>query len=152
MKEGQLWARYTWGLMHLVSIKIKDDDFLKEKQNILKIITTICHNLPCPHCRSHAIQFLNKSKEFKVISTKTQLIDFLFNFHNIVNKKIGKKCYDKSILKQYDAISLDKVISIWNKYFKLFYVDQYIFKEEIQRSNAKKAIVNYLKTNSHIFI
>ncbi len=59
---SKLWGNSTWLLFHTISEKIKDDYFLKEKNNILNYITNICYNLPCPDCSVHATNFIKKKK------------------------------------------------------------------------------------------
>ena len=53
------------------------------------IIRQICYNLPCPECRKHASNYINKISLHSV-KTKEDLIFVLFTFHNDVNRRLGK--------------------------------------------------------------
>lgn len=146
MKESLLWGRYTWYLFHILIEKIKEEHVNSEIKNIQNIIYLIVSILPCPVCREHGIKYLNFSKKankFGNINNKAELKTFIFNFHNIVNKNTNKKQYNISILDQYKNVNLEFVISYWDKYFKLYKIDQYNIKEENIRLKCKKEVLSY---------
>ena len=155
MKESLIWARYTWCLFHMLAEKIKDDYVVSEIIKIQEIIYIIVSMLPCPECRSHGIKYLNNernSKRFGNIVNKEGLKIFLYEFHNIVNKKTGKKTFNKDILNQYKNINLLFILNNWDKYFRLYNTDQYTIREESERKKKKMSILNYFKINKKKYI
>lgn len=109
------WGNISWILMHSLSEKIKEQAFTSCKETLLKIIFDLCNNLPCPDCRDHAISLLKKSNINK-ISNKKDLISFLCEFHNIVNKKLNKDT------KTIEEINILYSKANLNKIIKAFYI------------------------------
>ena len=66
--------------------------------------------------------------------------------------KTRKHKVNIDVLKQYANINLLFVIDQWNKYFKLFTIDQYTIREESDRKKKKLFILNYLKNNIQKYI
>ena len=83
------WGNACWYLFHTLAEKLKPE-YEKDIPIIIRNILSICKNLPCPVCSSHAKRHIMNIK-INNINTKTELKLFLFNFHNNVNKQLGKK-------------------------------------------------------------
>ena len=82
------WGNATWYIFHTLAFKLKDEK-ASEIPELLKHLCNVCHNLPCPDCRQHAKDTLSKSN-LKLIKTKQDLINFLLQFHNLVNRRLRK--------------------------------------------------------------
>jgi len=82
------WGEPTWYLFHTLSVKIKESEFSKIRQDLLNNTYAICCNLPCPDCANHAKIYLD-SINFNTIQTKEDYKRMMFNFHNSVNKRKG---------------------------------------------------------------
>ena len=149
--KNLLWGTYTWILFHWMAENIKDTEFKKEKKKIINIITKICHNLPCPDCRAHAIQFL-KQHRINEIQTKEDLSYYIHYFHNAVNTRLTRTIGNNDILEKYKNVNINKLIQAWNMHFKdMKGVNQYDFMAK-QRINSVKQIVNsYIQNNLHKF-
>jgi hypothetical protein len=80
------WGPPTWIFLHTLAAKIKEDSFPIIGPNLILLIIQICYNLPCPECSQHARQFWAKVNTGN-IKNKTDLINLLFVFHNMVNKR-----------------------------------------------------------------
>jgi len=80
------WGPPTWIFLHTLAEKIKEESFPIIGPNLIMAIMQICYNLPCPDCTLHAKTFWSKVKTANIRS-KTDLINLLFVFHNIVNKR-----------------------------------------------------------------
>ena len=85
MTTKKIWGNACWFLFHGVAMKLRNDreDLVKP---IFDKLLYICRHLPCPICSQHAINTFNKAKR-ENIRTKDDLINFLFQFHNIVNSQ-----------------------------------------------------------------
>ena len=82
------WGEPTWYLFHVLSVKVKDSEFSRIRQDLLNNIYSICLNLPCPICADHAKDYLN-GINFNTIQTKEDLQRLLYVFHNSVNERKG---------------------------------------------------------------
>lgn len=152
MRNSLLWGRFTWALFHTIADKMKTEHEISLTKEIKVIILSICSNLPCPICRQHAINFLNRSVEFKNVTKKDELKIFLFHFHNEVNKITKKKQADLSILSIYSNLDLRFIMKEWAKYYKIFKVPPSQVREESNRVNVRINVLNYLNTNMYKFV
>ena len=82
------WGEPTWFLFHVLSVKVKNENFHMIRADLLNQIYAICVNLPCPDCANHAKTYLD-GINFNTIQTKKDLKNMLYTFHNIVNQKKG---------------------------------------------------------------
>lgn len=150
--KNLLWGTYTWILFHWIAENIKETEFKKEKKNIIDLISNICHNLPCPDCRGHAINFL-KLHKLSEIQTKEDLSYYIHYFHNAVNNRLTKTIENNDILKKYKKVHINKLMQAWTMYFKdMKGVNQHDFMAK-QRINTLKHNVNtYIYNNKQKFI
>ena len=88
--NSKIWGTITWLFFHTLAEKIHENKFEKVKVDVINIIILVCNNLPCPDCSNHATEVLKKAY-ISNIQSKKHLIEFLRQFHNIVNIKIGKQ-------------------------------------------------------------
>ena len=85
-KKKMSWGQPTWLFFHTLAEKVKDESFPIVYKELLNTIYSICVNLPCPECAGHAKTYLD-SNRFLAITSKQQLKQFLFQFHNVANEK-----------------------------------------------------------------
>ena len=147
-----LWGKYTWILFHWLVENIKEEYFVEERTNLIKIIESICSNLPCPSCQSHANEYL-RLRPINKIQTKTGLIKYLFTFHNAVNTRGRKKVFDEGILQQYKKVNLNMLVKNWQIVFSAgsqVRQDDFKLKKNIQvvRNNT----IAYIKNNYSKFV
>lgn len=90
MSKQNIWGEITWIFLHTLAECIDNNKFLDCKNKVIQIIKSLCFNLPCPDCSEHATSILNKAY-INNIKTKEHLVEFLRQFHNIVNIKLKKK-------------------------------------------------------------
>ena len=135
------WGEPTWFLFHTLSYKIKPEYFDLIKNALLNNIKLICINLPCPTCAEHATTFMN-GVNFDAIQTKELLIDMLFTFHNIVNKRKNFPIFTKEQFE--DKYSKSNTIRIIHN-FVHFYKDESFNINMISANLHRKKIVELLK-------
>jgi len=144
------WGYYTWLLFHTLAEKIKDHEFMNEKDNLIYYIRNICSVLPCPDCSNHAIHML-KHYNYNYIYDKESFKKFIFEFHNIVNKRKQYKIEDYSILKMYEKAILYKILYAWDHYFTVKGVNNRMITENMNRNRVKKKFIKYMNDNKHKF-
>jgi len=110
------WGPSTWIFMHTLAAKIKETSFPVIGPNLILILIQICNNLPCPECSQHARQFWNKVKTAN-IKNKTDLINLLFVFHNMVNKRKEYPPYKYENLKYYETRNVIETYNIFSRNF-----------------------------------
>ena len=98
------WGGITWVFLHTLSYKIHPEHYLLIKQIVWHHIKQLCSNLPCPECAKHATQYL---KTMAVPETKERLIQVLVDFHNVVNRKIGKPLFSIQDMPKYGTVNLN---------------------------------------------
>ena len=138
----EIWSVPTWYFFHGLAARI-DEDFYKN--NYMKVwinvYQNICLNLPCPMCKRHATNYIRKSKQSD-IETKEKLIKYLFDFHNFVNNKIGKKQFKFEDMERYNYLKLKKCYYLVNASFNRGYSNQMF---AWQRKENIKVTTKYLQ-------
>ena len=103
------WGNAVWLLFHTLAEKLKDE-YKDELPILVSHITSICNNLPCPDCQQHASKTMNLVNKSAIASSKEALIDFLWKFHNDVNKRTKTKFYPVESLNIYKTTSTYSVV------------------------------------------
>lgn len=110
------WGPSTWTFMHTLAAKIKENMFHEIGTKLIITIINICNHLPCPECAQHSKEFWSKVK-IQNIKNKTDLINILFVFHNIVNKRKRQLLFKKENLEYYNTKNLITTYNIFSKNF-----------------------------------
>jgi len=110
------WGPSTWIFMHTLAAKLKETSFNIIGPHLIRVFIQICNNLPCPECSQHAKIFWSKVNTNN-IKNKSDLINILFVFHNIVNKKKNYKPFNNENLKYYETKNVIETYNIFNKNF-----------------------------------
>jgi hypothetical protein len=148
--KEMLWGEPTWFLFHTLAEKTKDNYFPTIKNELFSFIKKICNNLPCPECAQHASRYVN-GVNFDAINTKKQLVVFLFNFHNEVNRRKDYEAFEFTDIDKYkNAIT----INIVKNFFYHFGKKSYSVRLDInghQRSLLLKDLKEWLEKHTHCF-
>ncbi len=144
------WGYYTWLLFHTLAEKIKEEEFDKEKNNLIFFVKGISSVLPCPDCSNHANHLL-KYYNYKYINNKEDFKKFIFEFHNIVNQRKKIKTENISILDTYKNAILYKIVYAWDFYFNVKGVNSKLLAENMNRNRVKKNFIKYINDNKHKF-
>ena len=110
------WGPSTWIFMHTLAAKVKESSFHIIGPHLIRLCIQICNNLPCPECSQHAKIFWSKVNTNN-ITNKSGLINVLFVFHNIVNKKKNYKPFNSENLKYYETKNVIETYNIFNRNF-----------------------------------
>jgi hypothetical protein len=110
------WGTPTWIFMHTIAEKLKEENFPTIGPSLIRMIIQICNNLPCPECSDHAKQFWAKVK-VQNIRTKTDLINLIFVFHNMVNKRKGTLPFKYVDLQYYKTTKLIDTFNTFSRNF-----------------------------------
>jgi hypothetical protein len=103
------WGNAVWYLFHTLAEKLKPE-FVSELPVLFSQISGICNNLPCPDCQQHATQIILRSNAAHITSSKENLINYLWSFHNSVNKRTGAAEFTKESLDMYKKAITQNVV------------------------------------------
>jgi hypothetical protein len=94
-ESPSVWGPPLWFTLHNSSSKYPNNPSPITRERMKNIITNIPVLLPCYTCREHATQFIEKNANMldDIVSSRDKLFNFFVDFHNQVNKKLGKKIY-----------------------------------------------------------
>ena len=144
------WGHYTWIFFHCLAEKLKEKStHLIPK--ILNLYKTICACLPCPLCREQSTKLLSTYKLYSQITTKEALKRFVFEFHNIVNKKTKKHEQSKEILNNYTNHNLYNDFVNWDKTFRINNYNMKASLDKINIKNVKQNMNRFIVTNNQHF-
>ncbi|MDA9216371.1 Erv1/Alr family FAD-linked sulfhydryl oxidase [bacterium] len=150
MVAKEIWGNLCWYLFHSSAYRLKEDrvDLIPK---FINIFINICHNLPCPDCREHSKKILSRVN-FRQIKTKESLVNFLFEYHNIVNKKLKKTEYSrKQHDKLYQRSKLDNILKKWNRVIKMESHNQHDMMMSVSKNNMRNKVLDFFKTNKNGF-
>lgn len=145
------WGAPTWFLFHTLAEKIKDEHFLKLRKELLDIIYSICVNLPCPICSKHAREYMS-GINFNTITTKEQLKQLLFVFHNSVNERKHFPLFSKIELDE--KYSKSNTVAIIQNFMQHFQNKSYNIKliaDDLQRKQLLNHLSGWFSKNIQYF-
>lgn len=145
------WGQPTWFLFHTLAEKVKPEFFYFICKPLLNIIFKICNNLPCPDCANHATKYL-QGINLDTITTKEQLKNMLWHFHNIVNdKKKYPILLRKELDEKYASANTINIIRNFIYYFEQRNSGMHLSANKFNRDIHVDAIKKWLAENIQYF-
>jgi hypothetical protein len=144
-----VWGPATWTMLHCLVLKIKDD--ANNIEQLKTMISSICENLPCPYCASHARTIIQKSN-FNRIQYILTLRVFVFQFHNKVNEKLKKPQMEYSEhLERYKNSNLVDVI---NTFIQTYNNNSgtTMMLYSFHKKQVTQQLRNYFKSYAHLYV
>jgi hypothetical protein len=131
--------------------KIKPEYFSVIRTELLNNIYTICKNLPCPMCASHATHYLN-GINFNTIKTKEDLKLMLFHFHNTVNEKKGLPIFHLVDLdEKYEKAVTINIINNFITHFRDKHKSIRMISDDLYRQRLSGLLMNWFSVNMKYF-
>jgi len=91
MNNNNIWGPPAWTFLHTITFNYPDNPTNQDKQNYFNFFNSLKHVLPCNKCKEH---YKENSIELKNnLNSKDDLVKWLIDIHNEVNKKNGKKIW-----------------------------------------------------------
>ena len=145
MKKRE-WGNAVWLLFHTLAEKLKEEH-LTELPILVSHITGICNSLPCPDCQQHASNTMNVVNKTAIASSKEALIDFLWKFHNDVNKRTKTAYYPKESLDKYKTANTQNVIKHFIKIMSATSNNEKTMLHSFHRGLYMKQFIEYVNKN-----
>ena len=146
MKKKE-WGNAVWLLFHTLAEKLKDE-YTNELPILVSHITSICSNLPCPDCQQHAYKTMTIVNKSSITANKEALIDFLWRFHNDVNKRNKTLFYAKESLDKYKTANTYNVVKNFIAIMSAVSNNEKTMLHSFHRSLYMKQFIDYVNKNS----
>ncbi len=148
-----LWGPPCWSLMHVLATRIKEEDFENKKESLWLVINEICNNLPCPECRKHAVSLMRQAKKATILKSKDNLEVFLFDFHNLVNKKKGLKLFTKEEYNlKYKKANIRDIVFNFINIFNVSARNNNLMTDAFHRQRFIQKFISWININKESFI
>lgn len=144
------WGAPTWTLLHIIPEKINYDNFVKNKDSIIRLIMTICSYLPCPNCSKHANEYM-KRVNFLAIKTPEDLKKMLYIFHNSVNQRKGYAEYSYDNMNKYIGLDYTTVVNEFMFHFQKKIYAPNLIAQQMHRQKQVEIVKNWFRENSYLF-
>lgn len=106
--EPDKWGSSYWKTLHFTAAAYDSNPNPSVKSAMKSHIRNLPLFLPCKECQDNAINFIKTQNLDSIVSNRTSLFKFFFNFHNNVNKRLNKPLMKiEDALKQYGIPSED---------------------------------------------
>mgnify|MGYP001205451447 CR=1 FL=1 len=90
------WGPSAWNFLHTISYSYSSSPTEAQKKNMYNFLKYFATVIPCAKCRiefSRVLYENMKSYNDVIFEKRQNLVEFLIDMHNYVNKKIGKRIY-----------------------------------------------------------
>ena len=138
------WGNAVWILFHTLAEKIKPEHN-RELAELVSHISSICNNLPCPDCQQHATRVMAQANKAYISASKENLINFLWNFHNDVNKRTKTAYYPQESLGKYKNANTINVINHFIRIMSLVANNEKTMLFGFHRSLYMKEFTKYIR-------
>ena len=103
--EPNIWGPTGWTFLHSITFQYPEEPTDLDKRKYFTFFNSLKNVLPCPTCREH---YETNFEKFQIrLNNRQELIEWLIDIHNEVNRSSGKKEY-----------SYDEVYHIYNNMYE----------------------------------
>ena len=88
--EPKIWGRYLWTSIHSIALGYPDEPSEQDKEDFKNFFNNLWKVIPCQQCAENYKRHLEELPIDKFLNTNTDLFKWTVDFHNIVNKELGK--------------------------------------------------------------
>ena len=85
-----IWGPILWSAMHIVTLGYSTQPTEEDKQAAINFFESLVVMIPCPICRAHYKMILDKDSVKNHVSSRSELIFWVFTVHNQVNTQLNK--------------------------------------------------------------
>jgi hypothetical protein len=101
--EPNVWGPPGWTFLHTVTFQYPENPTDLDKQKYYTFFNSLKNVLPCPNCREH---YHENFENIPIrLESREDLIEWLIDIHNEVNKKNNKRIYTyKEVYNKYNKM------------------------------------------------
>lgn len=144
--KKKVWGNATWYLFHTLAEKLKTE-YSSELPILFSYINDICNNLPCPDCQKHAMSVMQRANKLLITSSRENLINFLWSFHNSVNKRAGSTEFSKESLELYKRARTNAIIQNFINIMSENLRNEKALLNSFHRQIIMKKFIQYINSN-----
>lgn len=145
-----VWGPITWTFLHTMAVKIRSERFNEQRDNLVTLIRNVCETLPCPECKAHAVSNLRKAN-LGNIKSKEGLVEFLYEFHNLVNHQTKKRIAPRLILEQYETKNTAEAVNKFAEVYSATTHNSRLMADTFHRRRFLDWLKTYLLQNGKCF-
>jgi Erv1 / Alr family len=148
--EPKIWGKYVWTSIHILALGYPDKPTPDDMRNYKNFYTEFWKVIPCYKCANNYKKHLDDLPIDKYLTDNMSLFRWTVDFHNIVNKELGKKEWSfEETLEKFRKIARgedEKFVSIdskwdnliwWTTFFIIAIVFIFIIKTIFKSKNKK---------------
>lgn len=137
--EPNIWGPPAWLFLHSITFNYPHSPSSNDKQNYNTFFHALKNVIPCPTCRKH---YSDNLKKIPIrLNTRDDLIRWLIDIHNSVNKSTNKpilsyeEVYDKydQLYNKKEELFGDNKIKICIGIIVLLIIGYYFYKSESRK-------------------
>tara|TARA_B100001057_G_C22813944_1_gene936583 strand:+ start:411 stop:878 length:468 start_codon:yes stop_codon:yes gene_type:complete len=123
--DPKIWGPHFWYVLHITSLNYPENPSQYEKRAYYDFYTSIKDILPCKNCKNHYNTYIMQHPINPFLDKKTDLIQWVVNIHNFVNKSLDKpeisllemlKIYkDLKPISPFEEVNIDRIKSSLKK-------------------------------------
>jgi hypothetical protein len=114
MNNNNIWGPPAWTFLHTVTYNYPENPTEDDKRNFYNFFMNLQHVLPCEKCKAHYKQNIQKYDLKNNLGSRQELVKWLIDLHNDINKDNGKQVWSYS--------------DVFNKYQRMYQSDSLINK------------------------
>lgn len=92
--DPTIWGPSFWYILHLITFGYPDEPSFIDQRGYHDFFVNLQHVIPCHKCKKHYTKHLQEQPIGPYLNTKTNLIKWLVNMHNIINLQLNKPIID----------------------------------------------------------
>mgnify|MGYP006131651519 CR=1 FL=1 len=87
------WGPGAWNTLHVFAHSAPNELDTGKMQRFAQFLNIFADYLPCPKCRRHFHDFLDRRMTHDSLRTRSSIVKLLNDAHNEVNARTGKRMY-----------------------------------------------------------
>jgi hypothetical protein len=102
--ETNYWGPGMWNALHSITFDFPENATEQDRQNYRIFFHSLKYVLPCASCREHYKQGIENDMPIE-LDNRDSISRWLVNFHNSVNKRLGKpEVSYESVKEKYESM------------------------------------------------
>lgn len=89
----EFWGPSGWKFLHSITFQYPMKPTIDDKAHYKEFFNSLKYTLPCQKCAYHYSKHIRKYPIDSALKSREDLVKWLINVHNEVNKSLGKREY-----------------------------------------------------------